>query len=138
MGRTIQLIRGTSVENSNFTGPEGSLAYDTDNKCLRVYDGITKGGTLIPNKLMILEFIAPDFSRAEQKTTSFTADKYGWFTASSLNVTISLKVNGIQVAQGNWSAGNWSGNLNCQILISPGDYVTGLAGTCYFIPCKGN
>lgn len=44
MGRTIQLIRGTSVENSNFTGPEGSLAYDTDTGIVRVHDGITKGG----------------------------------------------------------------------------------------------
>ena len=44
MGRTIQLIRGTSSQNNNYTGPEGSLSYDTDNKCIRAHDGLSGGG----------------------------------------------------------------------------------------------
>ena len=44
MGRTIQLIRGTSSQNNSYTGPEGSLSYDTDTRALRIHDGTTPGG----------------------------------------------------------------------------------------------
>ena len=89
-------------------------------------------------KLNILAMIMPDYSRQETITMPFTATKYGWVVAHAVNVTTTISVNGVSVAQGNWYNGAWSGNLNCQILVSPGDVVSGAAGTMRFIPCKGN
>lgn len=43
MGRTIQLIRGTTAQNDNYIGPEGSLTYDTQRKSIRIHDGQTVG-----------------------------------------------------------------------------------------------
>ena len=43
MGRTIQLIRGTTEQNDNYVGPAGSLTYDTQRKSIRVHDGSSGG-----------------------------------------------------------------------------------------------
>lgn len=44
---TLRLKRGTTAEHSTFTGMEGELTYDTDQKRPRIHDGSTPGGTLI-------------------------------------------------------------------------------------------
>lgn len=84
-----------------------------------------------------LRSMTPDFARAQTVSMPFTATTYGWFIAHAVNVTTTVYVNNVSVAQGNWASGAWSGNLNCQILVSPGDVVTGASGTMRFIPCKG-
>ena len=40
----VQLYRGTSVQNDNYTGAEGELTVDTSKNTVRVHDGTTKGG----------------------------------------------------------------------------------------------
>lgn len=44
MTRILQIRRGTSAQNDNFTGLAGEITMDTTNKTLRVHDGETLGG----------------------------------------------------------------------------------------------
>lgn len=44
MSRILQIRRGTSAQNDNFTGMPGELSFDTDAKTLRVHDGEMLGG----------------------------------------------------------------------------------------------
>lgn len=52
MARQVQIIRGTTEQNNNFTGATGALTYDTDTKGLRVHDGSTQGGIEVPTAAM--------------------------------------------------------------------------------------
>ena len=47
MARQIQIRRGTTLENDNFTGAIGEITMDTDAKTLRVHDGETVGGVAL-------------------------------------------------------------------------------------------
>jgi len=47
MTRVLQIRRGTSAQNDNFTGLNGEITFDTTNKTLRVHDGATQGGTIL-------------------------------------------------------------------------------------------
>jgi hypothetical protein len=53
MAERRQKIRGTSLQLDQDLGAQGLLAYDTERKELRVYDGILLGGYRIPNLLTI-------------------------------------------------------------------------------------
>lgn len=44
MTRVLQIRRGTTTQNNNFTGLAGELSFDTTTKTLRVHDGATLGG----------------------------------------------------------------------------------------------
>lgn len=44
MTRVLQIRRGTSTQNDNFTGLNGEITFDTTNKTVRVHDGETLGG----------------------------------------------------------------------------------------------
>ena len=44
MTRVLQIRRGTTTQNNNFTGLAGELSFDTTAKNLRVHDGATLGG----------------------------------------------------------------------------------------------
>ena len=44
MTRILQIRRGTTAANDNFTGCAGELTMDTDKKTLRIHDGQTLGG----------------------------------------------------------------------------------------------
>lgn len=52
MARQVQLIRGTTEQNNNFTGATGAMTYNTDTKGLRVHDGATQGGIEVPTAAM--------------------------------------------------------------------------------------
>ena len=47
MSRVLQIRRGTTAENNNFTGMAGEITYDTTAKTIRVHDGTTLGGTAL-------------------------------------------------------------------------------------------
>lgn len=51
MATQVQMRRGTSLENDDFTGAEGEITIDTTNDTIRVHDGIKKGGYPIPKGL---------------------------------------------------------------------------------------
>lgn len=42
--RTLQVYRGTTVQNDAYTGASGEITYDTEEKRVRVHDGATAGG----------------------------------------------------------------------------------------------
>jgi hypothetical protein len=65
MAERRQKIRGTSLELDQDLGAAGLLAYDTERKELRVYDGILLGGYRIPN----LETIDAAYKLPERLTT---------------------------------------------------------------------
>ena len=44
MSRVLQIRRGTTAQNDNFTGMAGEITYDTEEKTIRVHDGTTLGG----------------------------------------------------------------------------------------------
>jgi len=47
MSRVLQIRRGTTAQNDNFTGLSGEITYDTDTKTIRVHDGTTLGGVVL-------------------------------------------------------------------------------------------
>ena len=47
MANRLQLRKGTTAQNTAFTGAIGELTYDTEKKQLRVHDGITVGGKVV-------------------------------------------------------------------------------------------
>lgn len=79
----------------------------------------------------------PDYSKAITITMPYTVKEIGWFIAHNVNTSATIYINNISIAQGNWQPSAWSGNLNCQILVSEGDIITGATGIMRFIPCKG-
>ena len=44
MTRVLQIRRGTTAQNDNFTGLAGEITFDTTAKTIRVHDGATLGG----------------------------------------------------------------------------------------------
>lgn len=44
----VKRRRGTTAENDAFTGAEGEITVDTEKHELRVHDGMTQGGHIIP------------------------------------------------------------------------------------------
>ena len=47
MSRVLQIRRGTTAQNDNFTGLAGEITFDTDAKTIRVHDGETLGGVAL-------------------------------------------------------------------------------------------
>lgn len=47
MARVLQIRRGTTAQNDNFTGMPGELSFDTDTNELRIHDGTTLGGFIL-------------------------------------------------------------------------------------------
>lgn len=46
---TIQFLRGGTFSNDSYTGPVGSFTIDTEANNIRLHDGVTVGGFIIPN-----------------------------------------------------------------------------------------
>ncbi len=44
----IQFVRGTTAANQAYTGPAGTFSIDTQLKQVRIHDGVTAGGSVIP------------------------------------------------------------------------------------------
>lgn len=59
MSKQVQILRGTTEQNNQFTGAEGALTYDVENKELRVHDGTTPGGTVVGGVMIPIEFQEP-------------------------------------------------------------------------------
>lgn len=80
MSRQIQIRRGTTTENENFTGVIGEITMDTDKKTLRIHDGETAGGIELARADAISEVELPenmDYVIASQLPTS--ANNYTWY-----------------------------------------------------------
>lgn len=86
MATQLQLRRGTTTENNNFTGAEAELTYDSTTKGLRIHNGSTKGGYLVDT---VVAFQAPTAS-----------NNYTWYRKYSSG----------WVEQG----GRWTGSQTCE------------------------
>lgn len=132
MARQIQIRRGTTLENDNFTGAIGEITMDTDAKTLRVHDGETVGGvplakeSEILDKETILRVIMPDYTNAEDVITfPYVAQSYGWLIGHiyAFRGTAAIHVNNTTVV----SVGSWSDsgqNFHWAIPLCPNDIVT--------------
>lgn len=45
----VIFMSGTTAQNDAFIGKKGSITYDTEKNNLRLHDGVTPGGKVIPN-----------------------------------------------------------------------------------------
>lgn len=59
MATQLQVRRGTTTENNNFTGAVGEITMDTTKNGLRIHDGSTTGGFEVP---VIIEQQLPNAS----------------------------------------------------------------------------
>lgn len=50
MSKRVQLIRGSTANQDAFIGNSGEITVDTQTNELRLHDGFTPGGKVIPNK----------------------------------------------------------------------------------------
>ena len=48
--RRVLLKRGNTIQSNSYTGPIGEVTMDTDIKTIRIHDGLTAGGHLIPTQ----------------------------------------------------------------------------------------
>lgn len=84
MARQIQIRRGTTLENDNFTGAIGEITMDTDAKTLRVHDGETPGGVALAKESEIPDISSADYviewqnPTAENNYTWYRKYKSGW------------------------------------------------------------
>lgn len=84
MARQIQIRRGTTLENDNFTGAIGEVTMDTDAKTLRVHDGETVGGVALAKESEIPDIASADYviewqnPTAENNYTWYRKYKSGW------------------------------------------------------------
>ena len=68
----LQLARGTTEKNNKYTGKLGELTVDTTSKTLRLHDGKTPGGVVIPNSK-----VAADAATHAITADKATGDEYG-------------------------------------------------------------
>lgn len=73
MSRQVQLRRGTTAQNNNFTGAVGEVTVDTTAKTLRVHDGTTPGGTVLAKKADVLQTDLANIGAAGKKAVSHHA-----------------------------------------------------------------
>lgn len=53
----ILFLRGTKAENDLFVGDAGTITIDTTNNVVRLHDGVTVGGHLLPNQDLVFSAI---------------------------------------------------------------------------------
>ena len=102
MARQIQIRRGTTLENDNFTGAVGEITMDTDAKTLRVHDGETIGGVALARASDIMGdyVIETQLPTEENNYTWYRKYKSGWVemggeingTQTNADITITLPI----------------------------------------------
>lgn len=104
MTKTIQLLRGTTVQNDAFTGSAGEITVDTQKHELRVHDGSTQGGHIIYTKLDVDTALS---SKTNTDMDNLSATGEARFTAKANVALDNLTSTGANI-------GNWSSNVtNC-------------------------
>lgn len=83
MARILQIRRGTSAQNDNFTGMPGELSFDTDTKTVRVHDGKMLGGYTLARGDKNGAAIGTAFD-INSVSDDFWAEKISQFTAAPI------------------------------------------------------
>lgn len=78
MTRILQVRRGTSAQNNNFTGLSGEITMDTTNKTLRVHDGSTVGGFALAKQSEI-----PSAFDISSVSSSFWTDLFSTYQSNT-------------------------------------------------------
>jgi hypothetical protein len=77
MARAIQIRRGNSSENNDFTGLPGEVTMDMESRTLRLHDGETVGGISLAKLEDIPEF--PDLSDIDYVVESTPKGSKNWY-----------------------------------------------------------
>lgn len=87
MARQIQIRRGTTLENDNFTGAIGEVTMDTDAKTLRVHDGETVGGVALARVSDVMgDYVVEiQLPTADNNYTWYRKYKSGWVEQGGRN-----------------------------------------------------
>lgn len=80
MTRVLQIRRGSSAQNDNFTGLAGEITFDTTNKTMRVHDGETLGGFTLA-KMSDVENVAFDINNVP---SSFWIELFNTYQKTSI------------------------------------------------------
>jgi hypothetical protein len=99
----VQIRSGTAAQVDSFTGAAGELTFDTDTGQLRVHDGVTAGGTKIPQAGSTGTFgalIADSLNKAAIGTTNANTGTFTVLTADSLD--------GAAIGSSNANTGNFT------------------------------
>lgn len=130
-----------ATDSVNWIDYLGDVTTTLSNKADVDLDNINASQTAINT---IVGWSMPDYTNAIAISGTYTAPSVGWVTIAAANVGVGgiyALVNNIPVARGDYASnGTWTGDLNCQIMVSKGDVITNLIGSpfhSYFIPCKG-
>lgn len=145
MARQIQIRRGTTLENDNFTGAIGEITMDTDAKTLRVHDGETVGGvplakeSEIPDLSNLFNNILPDYTAGVTKSanTTHTAECNGWILLYHFsNDDRYFFIDGIRLHFGAGNSGSFYSGNGIFMPIAKGQTFMGYDEITFF-PCVG-
>ena len=96
MAIQVQLRRGTTAENNEFTGAIAELTMDTDTNALRIHDGTTVGGIEVPTSAIADYVVATQLPTEDNNYTWYRLYKSGWVeqggTQSTNNTTITFPI----------------------------------------------
>lgn len=99
MGKAIQLIRGTCLENHTYIGPVGSLSYVTDCHGVRVHDGIVEDDKVVsgtPGGFDIPVLVAYQYPDISNKYTWYRKYSDGWVEQGGMgednNYTLNCRI----------------------------------------------
>lgn len=145
MARQIQIRRGTTLENDNFTGAIGEITMDTDAKTLRVHDGETVGGTLLakrtdlPDLSNLFNSFLPDYTAGITKAANIThtAECNGWVLFYQFNNSERyFLIDGNQLHLGAGNSGSFYSGNSIFMPIAKGQTFMGYDEITFF-PCVG-
>lgn len=145
MARQIQIRRGTTLENDNFTGAIGEITMDTDAKTLRVHDGETVGGTLLakrtdlPDLSNLFNSFLPDYTAGIPKAANIThtAECNGWVLFYQFNNSERyFLIDGNQLHLGAGNSGSFYSGNSIFMPIAKGQTFMGYDEITFF-PCVG-
>ena len=96
MTRVLQIRRGTTEQNDNFTGLSGELSFDTVGKTLRVHDGETLGGFTLARADQISASSSGDGTTSDfdinSIDTSFWENLFATYSQTSIQISESSLV----------------------------------------------
>lgn len=109
MATQLQIRRGTTIENNAFTGAVGELTMDTDTNGVRIHDGVTVGGVIIPTAQTADYVVEWQIPTDLNNYTWYRKYKSGWVeqggqsdnTAQNVVYTVTLPV---PMANANYTA----------------------------------
>lgn len=104
MAIVMQLRRGTTAEANAFTGAEGELFIDVDNKLLYLHDGTTQGGYLIndddtTNTITSGSLSGNTITFTREDATQFTVDVSSLYDDTNLVTSVAGQTGAVTLTE---------------------------------------